>query len=403
MPSLNIRRHVLLTYLALLIALVTLLPFRFQWPEQPQLVLFMGAFDIIANFGLFLPLGFLYRLQQPRRGDRWCRRPACFGLLMSIAIEGIQLFMPGRFSSPIDVLGNSAGVWVGAMLHDQIRQRLPYRQGNQLTLEMPLLNLFYLLLPLLWLNSLSLGHDTSRLWLLPLLGLCGTIVLAAVWARRLQSITTRQPLALLAVTALWFALGTLPAVVTHPHFLILCGVGLLLVGRLLLALPWSAHDHERRFEVLVLRRLWPVYLAYLIMLILAPWPWMPHAWRLSVGFADLADMPGIVPTLRIVVHIAAFTLFGYMTAESRGRQREPLLRTLRALLIYSFVVGGGLEVLRGFHPHHVASMAHGVLIIAASLYGGAMYRLQLLSVQRLLRRLQPPATALRAHKPESPP
>jgi len=399
MLSLPSRHFTLLTYLALLIALATLLPFRFQWPNRPQLALFTSAFDVIANFGLFFPFGFLYRLHQPHRDDRWCLRPMRIGLIMSVSVEVIQIFLPGRFSSPIDVLGNSAGVWIGALLYDQARQRLRPRQGNQLTLEMPLLNLFYLLLPLLWLNSLSLGTEPSRLWLLPLLGLCGTIVLTAVWTRRLQSIVARSSLTLPPLIVLWFTLGTLPAFTTHPRFLALCGIALLLSCRLLLALPWSVHKNERRFEVLTLCQLWPVYLVYLTMLLLSPWPWTPQAWRLSIGFADIADVPGIAPTLHIVSHMAAFTLFGYMVAESHGRQHEPLSRTLRGLLVYTLCATIGLESLRGFHPHHVASLVHATLTTAASLYGGVMYRLQLLSVQHLLGHPQPPTAALKTNKP----
>jgi hypothetical protein len=123
---------------------------------------------------------------------------------------------------------------------------------------------------------------------------------------------------------------------------------------------------------------------YLILLMLWPWPWMPQPWRASIGFAEIADRPGVIPTLRILEDIAAFTLLGYMMAELRGRRQESLRHTLQWLLVYCLMGGGCLELARGFHPRHVASLAHLIVITGAALYGGAVYRLQLATVQRLL-------------------
>ncbi len=389
----------LLTYLVSIIALVTLLPFRFEWPDRLQIFFVEGVFDVIANFDLFLPLGFLYQLHQPRQDDRWCIRPLRFGLVMSLSIEIIQLFMPGRYSSPVDILINGMGVWIGAMLYHRARQPLHQYMVNQLALAIPLMNLFYLLLPLLWLNSLTIGADASRLWLLPLLGLCGVMALTASWTRRLQPAVGWSPSLLMLIVFLWFAVGSLPAWPKHPGFLLLCSIGLLLTTRLLLALPWSTHEDERRFEALTLGRIWPFYMTYLILLALCPWPWLPQPWRAGVGFAALIDIPGVIPTLRVVTDMAAFTLFGYMVAESRGRQNEALRQTVRWLFAYSILVAGGLEGLRGFHPHHSASLAHVTLATAAALYGGIIYRLQLTSVRRLLAHTPSEAAAIRAHKP----
>jgi hypothetical protein len=82
--------------------------------------------------------------------------------------------------------------------------------------------------------------------------------------------------------------------------------------------------------------------------------------------------------------MAAFTLLGYMLAELRGRRDELLHQTLQWLLICSILGAGGIELVRGFHPRHVASLAHGIVLTSAALYGGVIYRLQLATVQRLL-------------------
>jgi VanZ family protein len=382
----------LLIYLMSIIVLVTLLPFRFAWPDRLQIIFLDNIFDVIANVGLFLPLGFLYRLHQARQDDRCCLRPLCFGLLTSLSIEMIQLLMPGRYSSPVDILVNGSGVWIGAMLYHRTQHRLYRHMVKQLVLEIPLMHLFYLLLPLLWLNSATIDTDVSRLWLLPLVGLCGAIALTASWVRRLQPSSGWPPSMLMLTVVLWFAVGVLPAWPKHPGFLLLCGIGLLLTTHLLRRLPWAGHENERRFETHALSRIWPFYMTYLILLMLCPWPWRPQAWRASVGFATLIDIPGVIPTLRVVTEMAAFTLFGYMGAESRGRQNETLRRTAWWLLAYSLLVAGGLEGLRGFHPQHSASLAHVTLATAITLYGGIIYRLQLTSVQRLLAHAQSAAT-----------
>lgn len=378
----------LLIYLLSIIVLVTLLPFRFAWPNQIQILFFDNVFDVIANIGLFLPLGFLYRLHQPRQDDRFCLQPLRFGLMTSLSIEIIQLFMPGRYSSPIDILVNGSGVWIGAMLYHWTQHQLHRHLVKQLMLEIPLMHLCYLLLPLLWLHSATIGADVSRLWLLPLLGLCGTIAMTASWVRRLQPTSGWPPSILMLMVVLWFAVGVLPAWPKHAGFLLLYGIGLLLMTRLLQGLPWASHENERRFEALTLSRLRPFYVIYLILLMLCPWPWPPQPWHASIGFATLIDIPGVIPTLRVVTEMAAFTLFGYMVAESRGRQNETLPYTVRWLLAYSLLVAGGLEGLRGLHPQHSASLAHVTLATAATLYGGIIYRLQLSSVQRLLAHAQ---------------
>ena len=123
---------------------------------------------------------------------------------------------------------------------------------------------------------------------------------------------------------------------------------------------------------------------YVILLLLWPWPWTPQPWRASLGFAEIANRPGVIPTLRILEGMAAFTLLGYMLAELRGRRDEPLHQTLQWLLVWSMLGAGGIELVRGFHPRHMASLAHGMVITSAALYGGVIYRLQLATVQHLL-------------------
>jgi glycopeptide antibiotics resistance protein len=380
----SLLRFALFAYLLCLIVLITFLPFRFQWPTRVRILTTADLFDVVTNISLFLVLGFCYRLVRHDQHDRWGVRTLGFGVVLSVSIELAQLFLRGRYSSVVDVAANSLGAWGGALVHNLITQRLHERLVGRLALELPLMQLFYLLVPLLWLNVLAAGKDNARLWLTPLLGLCGSSILAAVWQHRLRPAGVVSASALALSVALWFLLGVMSGITRRPAFFGLCSVGVGLAVLFLVTLPGLAGTGERRFELLTLWRIGPLYAVYLVLLVLWPWPWTPQAWHASIGFAEIADRPGVIPTLRILEDLAAFTLLGYMLAELRGRRDEPLHQTLQWLLVCGGLGGGGLELARGFHPHHVASLAHMMVITSATLYGGVVYRLQLATVQRLL-------------------
>jgi len=150
------------------------------------------------------------------------------------------------------------------------------------------------------------------------------------------------------------------------------------------ARPPAVDAAERRFELPTLRRLWPVYAAYMLLSALWPWPWSPGPWRGAIGLLDLADVPGVVPMLRLLEYLAGFTLIGYMLAEARGRREEALV-SVGARVAAACGAGAALiELLRGFHPAHGASLVQLALATAMGLYGGLVYRLQLAVVRRLL-------------------
>jgi VanZ family protein len=70
--------------------------------------------EAFANILLFLPLGFVTRLAFPFK--RWWQIGA-FGLLVSGCVElGQLLFLHNRFASPSDIVTNTVGAVVGALL-----------------------------------------------------------------------------------------------------------------------------------------------------------------------------------------------------------------------------------------------------------------------------------------------
>jgi hypothetical protein len=365
-------------------AVITLAPFRFALPGAVRLSWKLDPEDIAANVLLFLPLGFLYRLAASPAAPRspvaiWVGAAAASALL-----ESVQIFLPGRYPSLVDVLTNSLGAMAGATLHERIERWLDQRLVHQLALELPLMNVVYLLVPLLWLDGLAAGREAGRLWLLPLLGLFGAAVLHGIWQHRLRGTGRLSANGVAVVAAAWFVVASFPGLSGALPFMLGCSLFLGALVRAQASLPSRAIVGERRFELPTLRRAAPVYAGYLALSALWPWPWTPVPWHASLGLGDVADLPGVVPVLRLLEHLAAFTLLGYLVAEGRGRHDESLPRMGAWVVAASLASGGALELLRGLHPGHVASLLRLGLVAAAGLYGGLTYRLQIVLVRRLV-------------------
>jgi VanZ family protein len=372
----------LLGYVLGVTAVVTLAPFRFARPPILQLSYLMDPRDVVANVLLFLPLGFLLRASAMTPAGRRPLAAFAAGLAVSAALEGAQLFLPGRFASPVDLATNTLGAWLGARLHARVQTRLDGDLVRGLALELPLMNLVYLLVPLLWLDGLAAGREAGRLVLGPLLGLAGGIVIAAIWRHHLRGLVVRTPAGLAGLAGVWYTLGAFPGLAGRP-WLLLAGAGAIaLLVRLEAGRP-LAPAPDRRFEVPTLRRVWPLLGGYLVLSALWPLPWTARAWHGGWGMADLADMPGLVPMLRALEYLAAFTLLGYTIAEARGRRPEPPARLALWVAAVCLAAAGLLEGLRGFHPAHGASVLALLLAGAAGLYGGLIYRRQLAAVRAL--------------------
>jgi hypothetical protein len=96
-----------------LIALATLLPFRFALPARVALDFELRAPDLALNFAMLLPLGFLAAL----RFGFGARRTLMLGALLSAALETLQLLVPMRCPSLYDVAMNALGAGFGAALY----------------------------------------------------------------------------------------------------------------------------------------------------------------------------------------------------------------------------------------------------------------------------------------------
>jgi hypothetical protein len=78
-----------------------------RWAWDPTL------WERLLNVLLFVPIGFLGVPLRPKWALwRW----AAAGLVASVTIEVVQVLMPGRDGSAWDVVANTAGAFVGALI-----------------------------------------------------------------------------------------------------------------------------------------------------------------------------------------------------------------------------------------------------------------------------------------------
>jgi glycopeptide antibiotics resistance protein len=370
----------LFSYVVLVTLVITLFPFRFQWPEQIHFLWFGGWSDTLLNVLFFLPLGFLYKLIRPRDS---VQRILGLGLGLSCAVEMAQIFLAERFPSPLDVLTNGIGAWLGALLVERTQRHLSNGWIGSLALELPLMNVVYLLVPLIWLNGLAAGNDSFHHALAMLLGLCGCLILSAVYLHLLESSgAARSRWVALSATG-WFLIGSLPRFSESPA-LVVFGSGLVaLATRALVAFPWLREGDQRRFEIPVLKRVWPIYVAYLMLLSLSPLPSRYKNWSGVWGFHNLGEQFS-VSVWWLTEYFAAFTLLGYIVAESYGRRNITQGRSILWSCFWCGVAAALLEVCRGFHPRYAASFLQGLFAFTGSLYGSLIYWLQLHAIQRMV-------------------
>lgn len=248
----------LLGYITLIILLLTLNPFYFTRPDEIVFKIQSSLNNLIANILLFLPVGFLYRLTT--------RRPSAllFGAGISLAIETTQLFIPARTPSVVDILANTMGAGLGAVLHDLFSARIVITQGTlgRLRLETPLMGLVYLLTPLLWINVLALDESPNRWLLTLLLGTCGAIIVSNLFRHWWETISFQIMGYASLAAASWFLIGVGSTLLYSVPILII-GLGVLLLTATLTIIPHSSID--RRFERNTLKLLLPVFMPFISM------------------------------------------------------------------------------------------------------------------------------------------
>lgn len=110
----------------LVIAYASLQPFSGWWQPPPEIRRFLSApwphyitlEDVLVNIVAYVPLGFLVAraLMRRVRPVAAVSAAALFACATSIAMETTQMFLPTRIASNVDVLTNSLGGLLGALL-----------------------------------------------------------------------------------------------------------------------------------------------------------------------------------------------------------------------------------------------------------------------------------------------
>jgi VanZ family protein len=138
------------------VALLTLMPEPVALP--PRRPWFLSLSDLIRNLVLFVPLG------AGLRGLGWrASHSLALAVALSLGIEVAQWLIPGRYSSPWDVLGNAIGCVLGSALAASPRSwLLPSRAARRCLLLAAAALLVITLLSSAWLFGPALPE--TRYW-----------------------------------------------------------------------------------------------------------------------------------------------------------------------------------------------------------------------------------------------
>jgi VanZ family protein len=369
----------ILGYIILIILLLTLNPFYLVMPKRIHFTLDSDLNNLIANLLLFLPLGFFYRLSTRQRGA------LLLGAVVSLSIETVQLFIPARTPSIVDILANTGGAGLGAGIYSFISARISITKGTvgRLRLETPLMGVVYLLMSLLWINSFYLSRAPDRIYLTSIIGLIGTIILGELF-RHWWNTSSYRVAGYAAITAgIWFFLGTSPAFRRSSNIMLLMGFGIMLFTAILTFR--SQDEMDRRFEQSTLKKVFPIFAAYLILLAL--WeplrPWT--TWHWSLGFTNNITETSLQVLIPRMEYLIAFTILGYLLAEWRGRLEIPLTQDLLRLFLSATAVALVLEFLAGFQIGPGASLIRAAMAIISVLFGGMIYHLLRAHIRFLLK------------------
>ena len=115
LPS-NSRWHKLLAVWLVSAFALTLFPYG-PWSAQPQGASWGGtSFDLWANVFFFVPMGVLATYASWRK-----RRILLAAALLTLCIETIQMWLPMRCPTFIDLIANTSGAALGIMLAPRLR------------------------------------------------------------------------------------------------------------------------------------------------------------------------------------------------------------------------------------------------------------------------------------------
>ena len=108
--------RVVLGYVAMTVAVITLSPFHFSFGTRNPLTYAWTSYDAVMNVIMFVPIGFIYQLSRRDRIHAGWGAAILVGAALSGLVEFTQMFEPNRFPSVVDLATNTLGAGVGAAL-----------------------------------------------------------------------------------------------------------------------------------------------------------------------------------------------------------------------------------------------------------------------------------------------
>ncbi len=178
-------------------------------------------------------------------------------------------------------------------------------------------------------------------------------------------------------------MASLPALVNFPIEVTSIGIILAIFVQIPARFPLRRKRDEKRFELPTLKILLPLYAIYLILVAVWPTTLPFQDWQFKINFQELVFNEKIVFTFRFIELIAAFTLFGYIVAEMRGRKKESLTKILVLIFFITLSCSVIIEMTRGCPPLLASNVLEILFLTGAGVHGGAIYRLQLAAIWNL--------------------
>ena len=365
----------LLSFLVLLMAALQLLPFEFATPDTLAFSRELSIGGTLVSAAMFVPYGFLSRRARTGRAGRQLALVILSAVMLAVALEAAQLFVPAATASVWHLAGSIVGAAVGAWACDRLHadDRGSATTVNAMLLQLPLMGLAYLLWPLLWSSSAAAHDDPRRLLLTIAAGMAGASLLGSI-ARATRAHTPDRPKWLIATVALaWGSIGLAPSLLLDWRTTA-AGIAAITAlaawrGR------WTAPLFiERRYEAPALLAASPFLAIYFIGM--SVWPGNSFRTFPLVHLGVPTSEAGLALALPLIEMGIAATVLGYVIAEYLGRSVSSLQESCMRVLYWSGAVLTVTEAARSIFGYEGASLLRATLSTAAAVYGAWLYHLQ---------------------------
>jgi len=360
-----------------IILVLTGMPFNFRFPDSFRFFVIWDFKDLIANIFLFIPIGFLFRLSFRNKRELLFIKALLFGFLLSAAIEIMQVFIQGRYSSFNDILTNVSGLLPGFFLAEKWLQSLQEKENEGiLFLEIPLMGVVYLLIPLQWMTVIAIQQGILRVLMHVLLSLCGLIIMISVSRKHPSFMQNRMGISNTLIYVFWYGVSVFPVIYSGHIYLVFTGVLLSLTMYLMTFNPHVPGSQDKRFELKTLRIMMPFFILYLCLI-----PFSEQNVRSYSSFMHLQDS-NYMDVLYLLEKVGTFTLLGYLVSEMRSRKNETIKHHINILIAFGAVFSLIFILMNMWLNGRGIQMGSFVMLFISFVFGGWIY----LRLARMFRR-----------------